>query len=201
MQSPEVSALSAVVLAAGLSRRMGRPNKLLLPVAGEPLVRRIVSIITSLPFAEVVVVTGHQADAVLGSLIGLPVKIVHNADYEEGQMTSVRAGLASLTLPSEGVMVCLGDQPTLIAADYVMIARAFHASSTDVLVPTHRGVRGNPIVLPRARIADILARGSNFGCKQFVAKNSDLVRTFEMPNDHVVLDVDRPEDYASLAVT
>src|ERR1700761_3262483 len=97
--------LSAVVLAAGLSRRMGAANKLLLPVGGQPLVRRVVSTIASLPFAEIVVVTGHQVDQVVIALAGLPVRVVHNTRYEEGQMTTVRAGLAALGPMSEGVMV------------------------------------------------------------------------------------------------
>lgn len=192
------SRLSAVVLAAGLSRRMGSKNKLLLPFGGAPLVRRVVSTIILLPFVEVVVATGHEAEAVEVALEGLPVRVVRNPSYEEGQMTTVRAALSGLTFSSEGVMVCLGDQPALTTDDLALVAEAFVSSPAEVLVPTFGGARGNPIVLPRASLETILARGGNFGCRQFVAKNADLVRTFEMPNDHVLVDVDRPEDYAAL---
>lgn len=193
--------LSAVVLAAGLSRRMGSANKLLLPFGSEPLVRRVVSTVAALPFAEVIVATGHEAEAVAAALAQLPVRIVHNASYEAGQMTTVRTALAALTAPCEGVLVCLGDQPALTVGDLALIAGEFFESRSgdEVLVPMFRGARGNPIVLPRASLGSILARGGNFGCRQFVAKNADLVRTFEMPNDHVLIDVDRPEDYAALA--
>ena len=203
MQSPRperaTARLSAVVLAAGLSRRMGAANKLLLPFGTVPLVRRVVTTITALPFREVIVATGHEADAVEAALTGLPVRLVRNAKYEDGQMTSVHAGLATLTAPSEGVMVCLGDQPALTSEDLELVAAAFFAADrADVLVPTFGGARGNPIVLSRPSLDAILARGGNFGCRQFVTKNADLVRTFEMPNDHVLVDVDRPEDYAAL---
>jgi molybdenum cofactor cytidylyltransferase len=199
-----VARLSAIVLAAGLSRRMGGANKLLLPFSSAPLVRTVVSTIAGLPFAEVVVATGHEAGAVEAALADLPVRLVRNPSYEQGQMTTVRAALTALKAPCEGVMVCLGDQPALTSSDIELIADAFFASSGtggDVLVPTFRGARGNPIVLARASLDAILARGGNFGCRQFVAKNADVVRTFEMLNDHVLVDVDRPEDYVALCPT
>ena len=213
--------LSAIVLAAGLSRRMGPRNKLLLPVDGVPLVRRSVAVVLGHPFAEVVVVTGHEAPLVEAALDGLAVRTVRNPRYEEGQMTSVRAGLEALSAPrtghiggdprtpgpagatdatpERGVMVCLADQPALTTEDLGLVAGAFLARvDCPVLVPTFRGTRGNPIVLGWRSLASILSRGGDFGCRQFVAKNADLVTTFEMPSDHVLTDVDRPEDYAAL---
>lgn len=196
---PPSDALSAIVLAAGLSRRMEGPNKLLLPLAGMPLVRRTVDALVRHPFAEVVVVTGHDAANVEEAVRGASVRIVRNPTYEEGQMTSVRAGLAALSEPSVGVVVALGDQPLLTPEDLATLAAAFLARpECQVLVPTFQGARGNPIVLSRANVATILSRSGNFGCRQFVEKNQDLVTTFEMPNDHILRDVDRPEDYAAL---
>jgi molybdenum cofactor cytidylyltransferase len=194
--------LSAIVLSAGLSRRMGPRNKLLLPVYGVPLVRRSVAVVLGYPFVEVVVVTGHEAPLVEDALRGQSVRIVHNPRYEEGQMTSVRAGLEALSAraaPVRGVMVCLADQPALTTEDLGTVADAFLARvACTVLVPTFGGARGNPIVLGWPSLESILSRGGNFGCRQFVAKNADVVTTFEMPNDHVLTDVDRPEDYAAL---
>jgi molybdenum cofactor cytidylyltransferase len=197
--------LSAIVLAAGMSRRMGPRNKLLLPVDGVPLVRRSVAVVLGYPFVEVVVVTGHEAPLVEAALDGLAARVVHNPRYEEGQMTSVRAGLeacaarAAHATSERGVMVCLADQPALTSEDLETVAGAFLArDACPVLVPTFGGARGNPIVLGWSSLESILSRGGNFGCRQFVAKNADVVTTFEMPNDHVLTDVDRPEDYAAL---
>jgi len=203
--------LSAIVLAAGLSRRMGPRNKLLLPVDGVPLVRRSVTVVLGHPFVEVVVVTGHEAPLIEAALGGLTVRVVHNPRYEEGQMTSVRAGLEALSArgardvgdaSARGVMVCLADQPALTTEDLGTVADAFLARvACPVLVPTFGGARGNPIVLGWPSLESILSRGANFGCRQFVAKNADVVTTFEMPNDHVLTDVDRPEDYAALGAS
>lgn len=204
LRRPRKPALSAIVLAAGLSLRMGLRNKLLLPIGDVPLVRRSVVRLLDYPFIEVVVVTGHESTHVEDALRGLPVRFVFNADYEQGQMSSVRSGLGHLTSgPIAGVMVCLADQPSITTGDIEIIADAFLArlgrGPCPVLVPTFGGVRGNPIVLAEASLADILSRGGNFGCKQFVSKNADLVSVFEMPNDHVLVDLDRPEDYAAFS--
>jgi molybdenum cofactor cytidylyltransferase len=97
-------------------------------------------------------------------------------------------------------MMCLSDQPRLTTDDVGAIADAFLARpGCRVLVPTYAGARGNPVVLARPSLDEILARGGNFGCKQFVAMNSDLVETLPMADDHVVVDMDTPEAYAAIA--
>lgn len=191
--------LSAIVLAAGLSRRMGGRNKLLLPLGGAPLVVRSVATLLAVPFAEIVVVTGHEAAKVEEALASLPVRFVRNLNYADGQMTSVRVGLEALSKPTRAVMVCLADQPLLTSQDIAAIAAAFFdRPGGSVLVPTFDGVRGNPIVLARESVDEILARGANFGCKHFVSQNADLVTTAPMATRHVLVDLDRPEDYAAL---
>jgi len=199
LASPSERSLSAIVLAAGLSRRMAGRNKLLLPVGDVPLIFRSVATLLEVAFAEVVVVTGHESAKIEAALGSLRVHFVHNAHYEEGQMTSVRAGLQALSEATRAVMVCLADQPLLTSGDVTAIAEAFFdRPGCSVLVPTFEGVRGNPIVLARERIDEILARGGNFGCKHFISQNAALVTTAPMPSNRVLVDVDRPEDYATL---
>ncbi|HXX68714.1 MAG TPA: nucleotidyltransferase family protein [Polyangiaceae bacterium] len=199
LTSPDDRSLSAIVLAAGLSRRMGGRNKLLLPLSGAPLVVRSVATLVAVPFAEVVVVTGYEAAKVEAALASLPVRFARNPHYAVGQMTSVRTGLEALAKPTKAVMVCLADQPLLTSQDIAAIAAAFFdRPGCSVLVPTFDGMRGNPIVLARESVDEILARGANFGCKHFVSQNADLVTTAPMATHHVLVDLDRPEDYAAL---
>lgn len=188
--------LSAIVLAAGQSRRMGRRNKLLLPIDGVPLVRRSLETLVACDFVELIAVVGHEEQRVIAALDGLDVTTVHNPAYADGQMTSVRAGLGALTRPSDGVMICLADQPAIERRDVEIIRRAFGRRGTHaVTVPTYAGKRGNPIVLERTRCDEILGRQGNFACRQFIERNADLVSTVEMERDHVIVDVDRDQDY------
>jgi molybdenum cofactor cytidylyltransferase len=191
--------VSAILLAAGLSRRMGATNKLTLPVDGVPLLRRTAQVLSAAWLNEVVVVLGHEAELVAPLLAGLPVRTVQNPDYRAGQMTSVHCGLAALSAPCAGVMICLSDQPLLEAADIERIADTFvRDCPRSVLVPSWRGRRGNPIVLAWAHREAILAGGRNLGCKRLIQNNPDLVWPLEMPNDHCVFDLDSPEDYQRL---
>jgi CTP:molybdopterin cytidylyltransferase MocA len=190
---------AALVLAAGLSRRMGAPNKLLLPVDGEPLIRRTVRTVLHTGFDEIVVVLGHEADAVAKALEPLGVSTVYNDAFASGQVSSVRAGLAALTMPVDAVMVCLGDQPLLTVSDLGALRRAFvqrpHGS---IVVPTFAGRRGNPVLLDWASAEETLRRGSNFGCRHFLDENPERVYSWPAQTDHFIRDVDEPADYQAL---
>lgn len=192
-------AVSALLLAAGESRRMGDANKLLLPVDGEPLVRRTARRLLAAGPEEAVAVLGHEREAVAEALAGLPLRTVVNPDHGRGQMTSVHAGLAALEKPSEGVMICLADQPLLTTEDYLALIEAFgRRGEKSILVPTYEGRRGNPIILAARHRAAILARQANLGCRQLVDRNPDLVASVAFANDHVVRDVDTEADYKAL---
>lgn len=108
-----MSAPSIVVLAAGLSRRFGTQNKLLIDWESEPLIRRVV--ITAQQCGPVIVVTGHEAPEVEGALVGLPVTFASNGRYLEGMGTSIAAGVRAAPLDATGFLIVPGDMPRLRA--------------------------------------------------------------------------------------
>jgi len=189
----------AILLAAGESKRMGQYNKLALPVAGEvPLLRRTAQTLLASKLDEVVVVVGHEQERARELLADLPVNIVVNERYQEGQMTSVYRGMQALQKSCYGVMVCLADQPLLETHDVNLLVDYFLNRPAAILVPTYYGQRGNPIILSAQLRDDILKGERNLGCKRFIEKNPELVTTMEFANDHVVFDLDTAEDYARL---
>ncbi len=190
-----MNGVSAILLAAGESRRMGQTNKLTLPIAGVPLLRHIAVTLLGAHLEEIVVVVGHEAQTARGILAGLPLEVVTNPRYKEGQMTSVDCGMQALRRPCAGVMVCLSDQPLLEISDLNTLVDAFrHHCPSSVLVPTYEGRRGNPIVLASQHRETILNGKRNLGCKRLIENNPELVCRWEMDNDHVVFDLDTPED-------
>ncbi len=193
-----MSTVSAILLAAGESRRMGATNKLALAVDGEPLLRHMVKTLLASQLAEVVVVLGHQAEQAHKLLQGLAVGTVVNETYREGQMNSVHCGLAALRQPCDGVMICLADQPLLTPRDIDELIEAFARRGGSIIAPTYQGRRGNPIVLAYAHRAQILDGERNLGCKRLIERNPELVTPVEMDNDHTVFDLDTPDDYANL---
>lgn len=198
MNTSAASSLSAVLLAAGESRRMGPLNKLALPIAGTPMLRRTAEMLANSGLAELVVVVGHEQGVARGLLRGLPARIVYNPDFEEGQMTSVYHGLAALRQACDGVMICLSDQVLLDADDIETIAHGFASCPTSIMVPFHKGRRGNPIVMDFSQREAILAERRNLGCKRLIEKNPELVTVLEMPNDHVLVDIDTPQAYTQI---
>lgn len=194
-----MSDISAVVLAAGESLRMGAQNKLRLSVEGEPLLRKTMRTLLASRLTEIVVVLGHEAEQSRELLTELPVTVVVNEHYQQGQMSSVHAGMKALSADCDGIMVCLSDQPLLESADINALIEAFaQRSHGSVLVPTYQGQRGNPIVMAYQHRQAILSGDRNLGCKRLIEKNPQLVCSVEMDNEHFVFDVDTPEDYAEL---
>lgn len=191
--------VSAILLAAGESRRMGSVNKLTLEIGGVPLLRRTALTLLGSSLNEVVVVIGHKAELARSILEGLPLRLVENSHYAEGQMTSVHCGMQALRAPCGGVMVCLSDQPLLETADLDAMIRAFLDDCLrSILVPTFEGRRGNPIVLAHSHREAILAGDRNLGCKRLIQKNPELVWSLPMDNDHCVFDLDTPDDLERL---
>lgn len=189
------SGVRAILLAAGQSRRLGGPNKLTLTIDGVPLLRRSLDVLLASGLDEVVVVTGHQSDHIEPLIADRPVRRVHNPDYPDGQMSSVHAGLRALTEPCAGVMVALADQALLRPADIDRLIAAFVSGPrTGVLVPTFEGRRGNPIILAWPQRQAILSGAPNLGCRKLIDRHPDLVTTLAMPDDRVLVDLDRPGD-------
>lgn len=183
---------AAVLLAAGLSRRMGGRNKLLAEAGGEAMARRCARVLLDSGL-EVVAVTGHAREAVEAALAGLDVRLVFNPDYRAGQRASVRAGLAAVAGAGDAVLVALADQPFLTPGDIEALLDAYRRSRRDsFLVPYYRGRRGNPVVMPAALAEEITARPEADGQGPLTDLFPDRVERFEAPNDHYIRDIDTP---------
>ena len=169
-----LASISAVLLAAGESRRMGAVNKLLLEIEGEPMLRRAARALAGSGVGEIVAVLGHEHLAVGACLDGLRVRTVINPDYRAGQMSSVRAGVAALKSAADGIMVCLADQPFLEAADIDALIEAFSERTTgSILVPMLGAARGNPVIFAACHREELLDGGMNFGCRRLIARHPD----------------------------
>ncbi|WP_321945770.1 nucleotidyltransferase family protein [Paraburkholderia sp. J10-1] len=190
---------SAVVLAAGLSTRMAGRHKLLLPVGGEPAVRRVVRAIVAAQPEEIVVVTGFNGRAVFEALEGIDVRFQSNPRYREGQMTSVASGVAALQAPCDAVMICLADQVLLEAADYRELIEAYASMPCgSILVPMYQGARGNPVVFASSYCPEVVGGRVNPGCRKLIAEHSAEVFLHEAAHDRFCVDMDTPADYQSV---
>lgn len=185
--------IAAIVLAAGMATRMGR-NKLLISIDGSPLVCRVADAALETGLEPVVVVTGHEAEAIRRALAGRPVLFAHNPRFAEGLAESLKSGLAALPAEATGALVCLGDMPAVGAAHMSRIVAAFDPTGGGTIcVPTHGGRRGNPVLFARQLFAEMGALSGDVGARGLMAKHPGLVREVPMDDDAVLTDLDTAE--------
>lgn len=186
-----VGMISAVVLAAGASTRMGS-HKLLLPLAGEPLVRRVARQVKEAGFDDVLVVAGHEHEQVIRALDGLDVRHTVNASYETGMGSSFRTAIEALP-DSAAAMFALADQPLLAAADYRELLDTYCAHGRGIVSVRYGGVTAPPHLFDRAYFPE-LSRLEQ-GARPVLQRHADATTILHFAPD-LLLDVDTPEDYA-----
>jgi molybdenum cofactor cytidylyltransferase len=192
--------IGAVLLAAGEGVRMGGVAKSLIRLQGVPLINRQLIALSGAGVDEVVVVTGHARDAVEAQVQSFPVTLAYNPDYKSGQQSSVRVGLTALSGNFDAVFVVLADQPLIGAGDLTELIAAFKKRpGGHVLVPVVNGQRGNPIGLDATARADILASGTNLGCRNLIERQPELVSVHTSTNTRFITDLDTAEDIQQLA--
>jgi molybdenum cofactor cytidylyltransferase len=186
-----------LVLAAGLSRRMGRA-KLLLPLRGRPVVRWSVQAMVEAGLSRVVVVVGHERPAIEQALAGLPVDVVVNPDPEAGQGCSIAVGVAALPVDAEAVLIGLGDQPWVPREVVAGLRAALEWPGALVAAPVYREGRGNPVAFRRALFAELLALTGDRGARAVVERDPSRLAlvSFDRP---MPADVDTREDYEAMA--
>lgn len=189
--------VSAIILAAGQSRRMGEANKLLLSIDGVAMVRHVVNQYRAAIDGQITVVLGHEADKVQETLQGTDARCVFNPDHEDGQQTSVACGLAHAP-DADLLLIGLGDQPLLRDTDIRDLVAA-HQDDTKVTLPVCGDQRGNPIAVPHALRARLTADPKRPGCMRFTRDHPELVHRHRLPAAGFYTDIDTPGDYAALS--
>ena len=186
--------IAAIILAAGQSRRMGSVNKLLAEVGGKAMLRRVAEAVLASKAGPVIVVTGHEPEAVAGALAGLDLQLVHNPDYAAGLSTSLQRGLGAAPAESDGAVVCLGDMPRLTAGAIDRLIAAFNPlEGRAICVPTWQGKRGNPLLFARRYFAEIQAISGDVGARHLIGEYPEAVAEVPMADDAVLQDIDTPD--------
>jgi molybdenum cofactor cytidylyltransferase len=190
--------VAGVVLAAGRSTRMGGANKMTETIGGKALVRIAVENVLASQARPVVVVTGHQSEAVLAQLKGLDVVAVHNPDFAEGISTSLRTGLKAVPNDCDGALICLADMPQVSSALMNRLIETFDPDKGAlVVVPVIEGQRGNPVLWSRRFFPDLTKIEGDIGGRPLFAQYPEAI--VEVPADSgALLDIDTPSALAAI---
>ncbi len=188
--------IAAVVLAAGLSRRMGQA-KLLMPVGGRAIVRYVVESVLAGGVDLVWVVTGPDVEPIEAALAGLEVQIAVNPAPEEGQAGSLRAGIAALPASVDAVLIALGDQPSLAPSIIPALLAARRTSPKLIVAPRYRDGQGNPVLFKREIFPELLRLTGDQGARPIIQKEPARVQWVELDLP-MPPDVDTLDDYEKI---
>jgi molybdenum cofactor cytidylyltransferase len=194
--------VGAVLLAAGSASRMGHRPKCLLELDGLPLIQRQLTALSDAGVDQVVVVLGHYAERIEKVVKAFAVTLVRNPNPDDGQISSFRLGLQSLSSQLDAVLIALADQPLLNAQDMndLIAACLSRPEGTQVVQPTVEDLPGNPVMLSAEVRQQILEGDANLGCRQWQLAHPDQVHAWVSSNSRYRTDVDTLEDIAALAL-
>jgi molybdenum cofactor cytidylyltransferase len=193
--------IASLVLAAGQSTRMPGANKLLAPMpGGQPMIAQTVDRIIAGTPRPIIIVTGHQENAIRHALQGRPVRFVHAADYAAGLSASLHAGIAALSSQIDAALICLGDMPLLDPALLNQLLGAYDpAQGREIIIPTFEGQRGNPVLWGKRFFPELLNLDGDIGARQILHLHPDAIAEIQVETDAVLLDFDTPAALATLA--
>jgi molybdenum cofactor cytidylyltransferase len=181
--------VTGVILAAGASTRMGS-QKLLLPLGGEPLVRRTVREVCGAGFDDVLVIVGNDYQKVLGALEGLPIRHAVNAEYETGMGSSFRTAVGQLTT-STAALFALADQPFVRAHDYRRVLEA-HRERGGIVCVHYGDVTAPPHMFASTFFPELAQL--EHGARPVLQRHRDATTILQFPPE-LLMDVDTPADY------
>jgi len=193
----DLDMIVAVILSAGESSRMGRP-KALLPIDGVRFVEKIVSTLKSTDVGNIIVVLGHNAEEIQRKIRDLPVTILINHDYKQGQLSSLQVAIRHLESsggPVDGILVHLVDHPYIDANLVNLMIDRFHETKKLIVVPRFQDRRGHPVIFARALFSELLAAGTDQGAKPVVHAHRDDTLEIDTDDKGVLIDIDTPEEY------
>lgn len=188
----------AMILAAGESRRMGRP-KLLLPYGRTTIIEAVIRRVVSSRVDEVLVVLGSRWRTIKRKIEHLPVTTAVNPRYKQGMLSSVVRGIAALPRRCRAVVIVLGDQPELRPGVVNRLLRAYRQRKKGIIVPVYRGKRGHPFLLDLRYRKEIAALNPEVGLRELLQRHPEDILEILVPDANILYDIDNPDDYKKAA--
>jgi molybdenum cofactor cytidylyltransferase len=192
--------VTAIVLAAGLSARMGEENKLLLSLTSKTVIETVVQNLVAAGLQEIIVITGYENQKVKRSIEKLPVKIIYNADYAKGMTTSIQLGVSIAN--GTGYMICLSDMPLILPEEYAYLKKFYvkQHSKNDrcICIPRYGDKKGNPVIFSSFYRNTIEQHRAMDGCREIISSNKENITWAQMADDSILRDMDTREEYEKI---
>lgn len=188
--------VQAIVLAAGMSTRMGT-QKLLLPFDGKTMIEKVVENILNSGIENIVAVLGANHTEIEEVLEFWPVQTVWNEDFQEGMHTSVISGIKALPVEAKATMIFLGDQPFIAEKVVRQVIEAWQTSGKGIVIPLYEGKRGHPPLYDLKYRDELLNLDPAVGLRSVAQKFPEEIFEVETFCPEIVRDIDTPDDYSN----
>jgi len=188
--------VSAILLAAGESKRIGKP-KLLLPFGKGTILGQTIDNLLSSKVGEVIVVVGYRAQEMIKAIANRPVKVVVNPFYHQGMSTSIIVGLSLVDDKAQRLMVALADQPIINNKVFNRLVEESLGADKGITIPIYRGKRGNPIIFSTKYKEELLSLKGDVGGKQIIKQHLDDILEVAIDSESINIDIDTMGNYYS----
>ena len=188
--------MAGIILAAGESRRMGEMNKLLEDINGVSMIRKVTETMLASHLDSVFLVLGHDAELVARAVLDLPVTLMFNPDYQQGQSQSIRYAIERLNKDMTDVLIALGDMPQ-VSTKLINQLMDHHLqrqnSNNHITVPEYKGKRGNPVIWGKAFFKDLKTLSGDMGGRALFHAYAAAMNPCIVDDDAVLKDIDTVE--------
>ncbi len=186
--------ISAIVLAAGESKRMGK-LKQLMPLGDSTIVEQTIDNLLNSKVNEVIIVLGHKAEEVMKAIVARPVKVIVNPFYQQGMGTSIVTGLNLVSDEAQAVMLALGDQPFVDSQTINKLVDEFNSHNKGIAIPVYQSRRGRPVIFAIGYKNELLALKGDIGGREIIDRHPDDVLEVAVNCEGVCVDIDTEESY------
>ena len=187
--------IAAILLAAGQSKRMGRP-KMLLPWGQSTVIEQVITTFLKAGIEDLIVVTGGAREQVENVINPYPVRKVYNKDHAAGEMlSSIQCALRVMKDESEATLIGLGDQPQIQEGSVRLICEAYKDNPSSLIVPSFQMRRGHPWLVTRHLWSEILVLRPPESPRDFLNRHTNEIHYVSVDTPSILADLDTPEDY------
>ena len=187
--------ISAILLAAGQSKRMNGENKLTKKIQGSPLIKHSVKNILASSADELIIVLGYQKE-IVEKLIDKneKIKFVFNKDFESGMASSIKTGIDNLSDKTEAFFICLGDMPMVSPDIYNQLIKS--KDNKEIIVPTYKGQQGNPVLFDKSMKEKVLDIRGDVGAKKILELGKAKILNLEINDQSIAKGFNTQDDFS-----
>lgn len=191
--------ISGILLAAGESKRMGKP-KLILNLGKSNIINATIDNLLKSEIYELIIVLGHEAQKIESSLSTQDkrIKFVTNKNYREGMSTSIKCGVLTTSKESEAFLIALGDQPLISPKVINRLIEKYQSSKVGIVTVMHKSFRGHPVLISKKYVKELLSLNGDIGARDFLKQHLDDTASIKIESSEEFFDIDRTQDYEEL---